>query len=140
MSIKRRSAKNKGRQGQAEIAKKLQDYFGMEESDFMSTPSSVTGMDIMLSSKAKKVFPFAVEVKRTEKINIHEAWRQAKANATEELNPLLVFRKNRDEWKAVLDFDEFLRMNSILVNQGNVIQLLSDKISYMKKKELDEKG
>lgn len=63
-----------------------------------------SGIDIKLSSLARKLFPYAVECKNTEKLNLFEAWNQATANAEKEnLSPLLIVKKNRTKAVMVMD-------------------------------------
>lgn len=63
-----------------------------------------SGIDIKLSALARKLFPYAVECKNTEKLNLFEAWNQATANAEKEnLSPLLIVKKNRTKAVMVLD-------------------------------------
>jgi hypothetical protein len=65
-------------------------------------------MDIELTSEAGRIeFPFAVEVKRQERLNIFAALEQAAGNAGE-LLPLVVFRRNNGEWQVALKFEFFL--------------------------------
>lgn len=105
--VTRRSAKQKGRRFQAEIAKELQEHFSMEEMDFMSTPSSVTGEDILMSDRAKKAFPYCCELKNQETWSIPQWWKQTLANTEEGRKPLLVIKKNHMEPLVVLRWSDF---------------------------------
>jgi len=42
------------------------------------------------------------EVKRVERLNIHDAWLQCFADATPEQVPTVAFRRNRGEWMLTL--------------------------------------
>ena len=56
-------------------------------------------------------FPFHIEVKHQETLQIDKWWEQA-VNDAKEKPPLLVFRKNHQKWRVVLDFETFLSLFS----------------------------
>ena len=106
------SRKSKRRRLQQEVVEYILDVFKfLHPSDVQSTSMGAPGVDIKLSKAAQDVFPFAIECKATEKINLWEAWKQAESNAGE-LNPLLVHRKNRTEAIAVVRFDYLLELHA----------------------------
>lgn len=112
-----RARKQKGYDFQKQIAERLREKFGLEERDIVSTPSSVKGEDLLLSNKAIECFPYGVEVKRQEKLNIWESLKQADINANimkkkhkTVFKPLLVFKRNRSKAYVCLEFDDFLEL------------------------------
>lgn len=68
------------------------------------------GVDLQLSTAAKLVFPFAVEAKCQEALNIWAALSQAEANAGDQATPLLVFARNHSDTYVALKFSDFLRI------------------------------
>lgn len=114
-----RSRKSKGRRLQISAAKAVRARFGLEDRDAVSAPASVPGEDIILSEKAKKVFPFSVECKNQEKVNIWEALAQAERNAKDGRTPIVVFSRNNAPTYVALDFDVFLA----LVAQSNMVNI-----------------
>ena len=106
--LKRRSAKAKGMSFQRWVRDELIDFFNLskESHKIKSTSSGVKGVDIQFDEDLR--WPFATEVKRVEKLNVDEAFRQAEANTTGELFPLLIYKKNRQEPKAVIKFKDLL--------------------------------
>lgn len=63
----------------------------------------VAGPDLQLSSRAKEVFPFGVECKSQERINVWDSWAQTQRHCVNtELTPLLICRRNRTAPFAVL--------------------------------------
>lgn len=109
-----RSRKAKGRKLQSDIAEQIRRYFLLEERDVVSCPSSVTGMDILLSEKAKMMFPYAVEAKNTETASIWAWMKQAESNVEPGLTPIVVFKRNRSDTFCCLKFDDFLKITSEL--------------------------
>ncbi len=49
------------------------------------------------------------EVKRVERLNLHEAIRQAERDAAEGTVPCVVHRRNREPWYVTLRLDHFLQ-------------------------------
>ena len=105
----RTSAKAKGSKFQRKIAEIIRNKFCLEERDVCSTPSSCVGEDILLSNKAKKVFPYSVEVKRVERLNIWSAIEQANGNSGDR-EPLVIFKRNRSDIYVCLKFTKFLEL------------------------------
>lgn len=113
--MKPASAKAKGRKLQQHGAGDIRTVHNLPDPDAVSTSMGKTGMDIMLSSAAREVFPYAVECKCVEKLNVWEALEQAEANAKEErLNPLLLFTRNRAELYSAVRWDHFLELTRIV--------------------------
>jgi len=104
-----RSAKSKGRGFQKFVATKIRETFGLEERDVCSSPASVTGEDIILSERAKKVFPYSVEAKCSEQLNIWKAIEQSKSNSKGK-EPLVIFKKNFNEPYVCIKLDSFLKL------------------------------
>jgi hypothetical protein len=109
MSLTPRSAKAKGRRFEMEIAVVIREAFGLPERDVQPTPMGVTGTDIKLSALAHSVFPYAVEAKNVEALNVWQAWKQTLDNTIEGIEqPVLITRKNKTEPVAVIRLGHFL--------------------------------
>lgn len=106
--MKTSSAKQKGRRCSQEVAEIISAHFGLEPGDVMVTPSSVTGPDLWLSPKAQREFPFAVECKNQESLNVWSALRQAEGHS-ETLPGVLFFKRNRSELYVALRAKDFLQ-------------------------------
>ena len=107
-----RSRKSKGFAYQREIKEILMEKFAdkLEEGDIKTAVMGESGIDIKLSPAAQKLFPFAVEAKRCEKVSLRQWWKQAKANSTDKLKPILITKQNREESLVVMDMDTFLSL------------------------------
>ena len=68
-----------------------------------------SGEDILLSPAARKLFPFSVECKAQEKLNIWSSLEQAEENA-QKGKPVLVFKRNRSKTYAVLQIEDFIEL------------------------------
>ena len=109
--MKTRSAKNKGKRLQNNVRDILLETFKnqLEEDDVKSTTMGESGEDIQLSPAARKLFPFAVECKNQEKLNIWSSLEQAETNSGKHI-PLLIFKRNRSKTYAVLEFGKLLEL------------------------------
>ena len=106
--MKTRSAKNKGKRLQNDVRDLILETFTeLEPDDVRSTTMGDSGEDILLSPAARKLFPFSVECKNQEKLNIWSSLEQAESNG-EKGTPVLVFKRNRSKTYAVIEFKEFV--------------------------------
>ena len=97
--MKARSAKNKGKRLQNKVRDLILEKFNkqLEPDDVRSSPA------------ARRLFPFSVECKNQEKLNIWSALEQAEDNSNNHI-PLVVFKRNRSKTYAVLEFDSLLKL------------------------------
>ena len=109
--MKPRSAKNKGKRLQNKVRDLILEKFNkkLEEDDVRSITMGDSGEDILLSPAARKLFPFSVECKNQEKLNIWSSLEHAESNSGKH-TPLLIFKRNRTKTYAVLEFDKLLEL------------------------------
>ena len=50
------------------------------------------------------------EIKRTERLRLHEALEQSQRDAGEDEMALVAYRRNRSNWLVIMTFDDFIRM------------------------------
>ena len=104
------SCKAKGRRLQKAVAKDiLQAFPALHADDVRSCAMSSGGEDIQLSSAARAVFPYSVEVKNRERLNVFAALAQAEANSGAHA-PLLLFSKNRCQTYAAMPWPTLLQL------------------------------
>ena len=104
--MKSRSAKNKGKRLQNKIRDLILEKFStLENDDVRSITMGDSGEDILLSPAARKLFPFSVECKNQEKLNIWSALDQAEQNSGEH-TPLVIFKRNRSKTYAGLQIEK----------------------------------
>jgi hypothetical protein len=123
MGIKISSRKQKGRVLQQWVAKKISDITGIgygKDKDIESRPMAQAGTDVILRGDAQDLFPYAVECKNVENLNLWEAVKQAKANQKEDTNWLLVVKRNKEKPIAIVDADVFFNLckEVILFTEG----------------------
>ena len=101
------SAKAKGRRLSALFAARLRQALRCEEGDVFVTPSGVTGPDVILSPLAQKLFPFAVECKNQEALNLWSAMKQAVTHVKPGQIPLLVYARNNTKPWVAMPMEDF---------------------------------
>jgi Holliday junction resolvase len=100
------NSKRKGAVGEREFSKLCQEhgyrarrgqqYNGLEGEDVVGIPG------------------VHVEVKRVEKLNIHDAMQQSVRDADPGTIPIVAHRKNNTPWLVTMPAEEFLRMRMMI--------------------------
>ena len=114
-------SRNKGARAEREIARILLEYgyldakrgqqrSGLEQADVIGLPG------------------WHVESKRTERPALWAAWAQACRDCPEESKPLVVTRKSKQPWLAILRFDHFL---DLLARVEDLERLVADTVQRM---------
>ena len=67
------------------------------------------GEDLIMSRAAREKFPFSIECKNQEKLNIWDAYKQASENS-KDYEPLVVMKKNNHKTLVVLDAESFVKL------------------------------
>jgi hypothetical protein len=109
--MKPSSAKQKGRAAQQLVRDALiANAPGLTTNDIRSVSMGASGVDILMSEAALKIYPFAIEVKCQESLNIWAGLAQAEENKAEGLTPLLCFKRNRTDMYVAMKLEDFLRV------------------------------
>ena len=104
-----KSVKAKGRVLQNLVRDKLQGLFPKLSKDITSQTMGMKGMDIVLTPMAQKKIPYAFECKNVERFDLWKTWDQAADNA-EDLDPVVVVKKNKRKPKVIIDLELFLKL------------------------------
>lgn len=109
--MKPQSCKQKGRKFQQEIAQSIKDTFpALRDNDVKSTSMGCGGEDIIMSPLTESMFPYSLECKNVEKLNVYAALEQAASNAPRNKQPVLAMRRNRTKPYAVIPWDHFMEL------------------------------
>lgn len=114
-------SRNKGARGEREIARILLEYgyleakrgqqrSGLEQADVIGLPG------------------WHVESKRTERPVLWSAWAQANRDCPADAKPLVVTRKSKQPWLAILRFEDFL---DLLARIEDLERLVADTAERM---------
>ncbi len=99
--------KAKGRRLQQQFRTLLIEKLDIDPEDVESRSMGSAGEDLIMSKAARNKFPFSIEAKNQESLNVWAAWDQAKKNSGI-YEPILVIKKNGVPPKVVVDADTFL--------------------------------
>lgn len=88
----------------------LVEHLGADEEDLESRPMGSSGEDIIMGKQTRQIFPYSVECKNQEKVNIWSAMEQAESNC-KSYEPLVVIKKNGKKPLAVIDAEYFVEMH-----------------------------
>ena len=110
------SAKAKGRRLQQQFRDLLIEKLDIHPEDIESRSMGAGGEDLVMARAAREKFPFSIECKNVEKLNVWEAYNQAKENsvpsrlAGNEYEPIVVMKKNNQKALVVLDAEKFVEI------------------------------
>ena len=107
MMMKTSSAKAKGRRLQQKFMQLLIEKLDIDPEDIESRSMGAGGEDLIMSRAARHKFPYSVECKNQEKLNIWSAWEQANSNRGI-YEPIIVIKRNGTAPLVVLDAENFL--------------------------------
>ena len=107
--MKTSSAKAKGRRLQQKFRDLLIEKLDIHPEDIESRAMGSGGEDLIMARAARAKFPYSIECKNQEKLNIWSAWEQANGNKGL-YEPLVVIKKNGIRPLVVLDAENFLDM------------------------------
>ena len=98
------NSKRKGKRGELELAKKLQEYgFNTRRGQQYS---GLGGDDVVGLENIH------VECKRVERLNVYEAVKQACKDAEADEIPAVFWRKNKEEWLVVMRLEDWVQIYS----------------------------
>ena len=107
--MKTQSAKAKGRNLQKWVRDQLIEQLEIHPEDIESRSMGAGGEDLIMARAARSKFPFSVECKNVEKLNVWEAYEQAKSNCNG-YEPIVVMKKNHKKPLVVIDAEYFNRL------------------------------
>jgi hypothetical protein len=107
--MKPQSAKAKGRNLQKWVRDQLIEQLEIHPEDIESRSMGAGGEDLIMARAARNKFPFSIECKNVEKLNVWEAYEQAKANSGD-YEPIVVMKKNHKKPLVVVDAEYFIKL------------------------------
>lgn len=109
--MKTQSAKAKGRRLQQEFRKLLIEELDIHPEDIESRSMGAGGEDLIMARAAREKFPYSIECKNVEKLNVWDAYDQASSNKGN-YEPIVVMRKNNKKALVVVDAEYFVRLHN----------------------------
>ena len=105
-----RAAKAKGRR----LQQMVRDLFlkhapSLEPDDIRSTTMGESGEDILFSPAARRVYPYSVECKNQERLNMWKTIEQCEGNANGH-TPLVIIKRNGQQPYACVPLSHFIEL------------------------------
>lgn len=113
MTIKRASAKAKGRLLQQWVCQKISDLTGFswgKDSLIASREGGHSGTDVRLIGAAQEAFPYSVECKAHEVWSVSAWIEQAKKNQVKGTDWLLIAKKRHQKPVVIMDAERFFEL------------------------------
>ena len=107
--MKTQSAKAKGRRLQQWFRDLLVSKLGIHKEDIESRSMGAGGEDLIMARSARQKFPYSIECKNQEKINIWESYKQAEDNS-KDYEPVVVIKRNNSKPLVLVDAEYFVSM------------------------------
>ena len=109
--MRTQSAKAKGRRLQQWIRDLLIEKLEVHPEDIESRSMGAGGEDLIMARAARKKFPYSIECKNQEKVNIWDAYDQAQENSGD-YEPIVVLKRNNTKPLVLIDADYFVRLHN----------------------------
>ena len=74
-----------------------------------------SGEDIIMGKQTREVFPYSIECKNQEAVNVWKAYEQAQENSGD-YEPIVVLKRNKSKPLVLIDADYFVRLHNELVD------------------------
>ena len=108
--MKTQSATAKGRRFQQWVRDKLIETLRVHPEDIESRSMGAGGEDLIMARAAREKFPYSVECKNQERLNLWEAYSQAEANCGDH-QPIVFLKKNNHKPLVLVDADYFVKLH-----------------------------
>ena len=108
--MKTSSAKAKGRKLQQWFASIMVKTLNLHEEDLESRPMGSQGEDIIMGRESREKFPYSIECKNQEAVNVWKAYEQASTNC-KGYEPLVVIKRNRSKPLVLVDAEHFVALH-----------------------------
>lgn len=96
--------RNRGKDGEREVARITREELGTDARRGQQYAGGPDSPDVI------GVPGFHLEVKRVEALRLNEAISQSENDAADDEVPTVVFRRDRQPWRIILPYRDFLRL------------------------------
>ena len=123
--MKTQSAKAKGRRLQQWFRDLLIDKLRIHKEDIESRSMGACGEDLIMARSARQKFPYSIECKNQEKINIWESYKQANENS-KDYEPVVVLKRNKHKPLVLVDAEYFVELHNRVAKELTIDELLTE--------------
>ena len=110
IKVKTQSAKAKGRRLQQWVRDLLIEKLDIHPEDIESRSMGAGGEDLIMSRSAREKFPYSIECKNQESLNIWKSYEQAQQNSGN-YEPIVVIKRNNVKPLVLVDADYFVELH-----------------------------
>ena len=107
--MKTSSAKAKGRNLQKKVRELLIEHLGVDPEDIESRSMGAGGEDLIMAKAARNLFPYSIECKNQEAVNVWKSYEQAAENSGK-YEPVVVIKRNKSKPLVVIDAEYFVSL------------------------------
>ena len=105
------SKKAKGRRLQKWVREVLIEKLKIHEEDIESRSMGAGGEDLIMARAAREKFPYSIECKNQESVNIWKSYEQAQENSGN-YEPIVVLKRNNTKPLVLVDADYFVKLHN----------------------------
>jgi len=107
--VKTQSAKQKGRKLQQWFRDLLIEKLEVHPEDIESRSMGAGGEDLIMSRAARAKFPYSIECKNQESVNVWKSYDQAKENSGN-YEPIVVLKRNKSKPLVLINAEHFVNL------------------------------
>ena len=108
--MKTQSAKAKGRRLQQWFRDLLIEKLDIHPEDIESRSMGAGGEDLIMARAAREKFPYSIECKNQESINVWKSYEQAQENS-KDYEPVVVLKRNNTKPLVLVDAEYFVKLH-----------------------------
>ena len=113
--MKTQSAKAKGRRLQQWMRELLIEELDVHPEDIESRSMGAGGEDLIMARAAREKFPYSIECKNQESVNVWKSYEQVQENSGD-YEPIVVLKRNNTKPLVLVDANYFVRLHNELVD------------------------
>ena len=108
--MKTSSAKAKGRNLQKKVREILIERLDVHPEDIESRSMGAGGEDLIMARAAREKFPYSIECKNQEALNVWKSYEQAESNSGD-YEPIVFIKRNNQKPLVLVDADYFVGLH-----------------------------
>ena len=108
--MKTQSAKAKGRRLQQWFRDLLIEKLDIHPEDIESRSMGAGGEDLIMARAAREKFPYSIECKNQESVNLWRSYEQAQENS-KDYEPVVILKRNNTKPLVLVDAEYFVKLH-----------------------------
>ena len=108
--MKTQSAKSKGRRLQQWFRDLLIEKLDIHPEDIESRSMGAGGEDLIMARAAREKFPYSIECKNQESVNLWKSYEQAQENS-KDYEPVVILKRNNTKPLVLVDAEYFVKLH-----------------------------